>query len=156
MSSTFYANAVKGDGVTAFVNAQAVIPLRLKNMTDWFGAIGTSDSSHFVTIPYQASTLYAICLTANQNGGRSRTYRKSRLDYVEKCNDFATSAMSFLVQTTAVQGAAHNNPTLTLSVTFNAAGGPTKIASSDSGQLAVSWPSSYSFESIDVQVIQSG
>lgn len=155
-SSIFVASNVDGDGVTPFINPQAVVATTLKNMSRWFGGIGTSGSSNFVTVPYQESTLYQIALTANQNNAGSVNYRKSRMDFVEKDNEFATSAKSFLVQSTAIQGAANTNGTLTLTVEFGSVGGGTTIASSQAGVLAISWPTTYNFISIDVQVIQSG
>jgi hypothetical protein len=97
-----------------------------------------------------------VTLMANLNQFGSGSYRKSICQYVEKDNDFATSAKSFVTTSTVVQGAANLNGLMAFTVEFGAVGGGTSIASSNSGFLAVSWPSSYSFEQIDVQLIASG
>lgn len=154
--STFYANSVKGDAATPFVNAQSTVPIEVKNAARWFGAIKHSGASHYVLVPYQQSSIYRVTLTANPSSRGSQSYRKSRCDYVEKDNDFEGSAQSFLTQTTVVEGAGNRNGKLSLNVAFGTVGGGTSIPSSDSGVLAISWPDAYSCESIDVQLITSG
>jgi hypothetical protein len=158
-ASTFYVGTIKGDGATPFVNAQSTVPLQMKNMSRWFGPIGTSGGSSFITVPYQYGTEYEITLTANQGGGAG-VYRKTRTDRVIKDNDFNVSAKSFLTQSTIIQGPDRSGTTgttaLTLTVEFGAVGGTATIANSNSGVLAVSWPVAYTNVSIDIQLIQSG
>lgn len=155
-NSIFVAENVQGDGVTTFLNPQANVATQLKNMQRWFGGIGTSGGSNFVNIPYQQSGVWQLTLTANQNAGGSANYRKTRMDWVEKDNEFATSAKSFLVQNTTIQGAANTNGLLTLTAEFATVGGGTTIASSNAGLLAISWPTTYTQVSIEVQQITSG
>lgn len=155
-SSRISLRNIKGDGVTRLVQNQSVVPLGSITGTLWFGPIATSGASHFVLVPYQRSSLYMMTLTANQNAGVNANYRKSRCDYVEKDNEFNGAFNSFIVQATVVQGAANTNGLLTLTAEFGAVGGTATIAESQSGDLAISWPNTYSSESIDVQLIQSG
>jgi hypothetical protein len=155
-SSVFTANGVVGDQVTPFINPQPNVNIKIRDASDWFGPIATSGSRHFVQIPYQASSVYMVTLAANLNQFGSGSYRKSICQYVEKDNDFATSAKSFLTTSMVVQGAANLNGLMAVTVEFGAVGGGSSIASSNAGWLAVSWPSTYSFEQIDVQLIASG
>ena len=130
--------------------------MQLKNAADWFGPVYASGSHHYIQIPYQASSLYQICLTANQNVSGSGSYRKSRLDFVEKNNDFNGGLRSFVTQQTQIQGATNLNGSLAMNVEFAYVGGGTNIEQSNAGVLTVSWPSSYTFESADVQLLASG
>lgn len=160
-TSIFSAQNVQGDGVTPFLNAQASVSTTLKNMDRWFGGIGTSGGSSFVTFPYQPSGIYQVTLTANQNAPGSGAYRKSRADLVQKMNDFINpSALSLLNFSTLIQGPSNSgtsgNATLILNIEFGAVGGGTSIPTSSSGLLAVSWPTTYTSVSIDIQVLQSG
>lgn len=151
-----YLANVKGDQLQPLINPQSNVLVRIKNCTDWFGPIAALSTSNYVLLPYQNANLWQFALAANQNSGGSGSYRKARLDFIEKDNDFSGSLKSFLTQATAVQGAANTNGTLTLTAEFNQVGGGANIASSNSGCIAVSWPNTYSFVSVDVQQIVSG
>jgi hypothetical protein len=154
--STFYAAAIKGDGVTPFINNQSAVLLGSIKGSNWFGAQANASSRDYVLVPYQQSSLYQITVTANQNEAGSGSYRKSSLLYAQKDNDFTGTARSYLNTVTAIEGAAHTNPVLDIDVEFGAVGGGVDIASADSGNIAISWPDTYSFVSVDVQLINSG
>lgn len=151
----FYASGVKGDKLQPFINPQANFNVSIKSSTDWFGPIASLGSSNYVLLPHQSANLWTVGLLANQGGGAG-VYRKGRMDNVEKDNDFATSAKSFLVQATAVQGAANTNPALTLVAEFNQPGAGATIASQNAGVVSISWPNSYTNVSIDAQSVVSG
>jgi hypothetical protein len=107
----------------------------------------------YVLIPYQQSNAYMAALTVNQNVGGSGAYRKTRVEFIQKDNDFNASNKSFVNQATAIQGANNTNGAVTFTVEFGSVGGGTVIASSDSGNLAISWPNTYTFEDIQVDVL---
>jgi hypothetical protein len=155
-SSVFTANGVIGDQGTPFINAQPNVPIKIRGSSDWFGRIGTRGSHHYVLLPYQASSLYMVTLTANQTVGGGNSYRKSICQYIEKDNDFSDSPKSFLSTATVVQGAANTNGLMSLTAAFGSVAGGTSIPSSNSGWLAIYWPSAYSFEQIDAQLLSSG
>lgn len=152
-STQCFLNNVKGDALQPLLNSQSVFPVRIKNATDWFGpvALWPNTGVAYSLIPYQAANLWQVALGANPNQAGSGSYRKCRLDNVEKDNDNATSNKSFIVQNTAIQGAANTNPALTLTAEFNQPGGGANIASANTGVMAVSWPNTYTFVSVDVQ-----
>jgi hypothetical protein len=154
-ASTAIFQNLQGDATQTLVNNQStVIIKKIIGCTDWFGAIGTSGASHFVLVPYQFSNLYQIGLRANINAGGSANYRKSTMTFAQKDNDFSGTAKSFVNITIPVQGAANLNGVVATVVEFTAVGGTTNIASSNSGNLAISWPNGYTSESIDVQMLQ--
>lgn len=151
--SAFRAVNVQGDLLTVICDNQATVPITIRNCRDWFGAIGASGSSHFVTVPYQFSNVYQITLRANINAGGNVNYRKCTMTFAEKDNDFSGSAKSFIATATPIQGAANTNGVIATVVEFGTVGGGTNIAQANSGSLAISWPNSYSSESIDVQMM---
>lgn len=153
-TSAFRAFDCIGDKTQVLCNAQATVPVVIRRCTDWFGSISTSGASHFVTFPYQYSNLWQVSVSMNQNTGGSASYRKSTVINLEKDNDFAASAKSFLVSNVLVQGAANLNGLLTLTPEFNAVGGGASIASSNAGVICVSWPlAGVGNETVDVQQI---
>jgi hypothetical protein len=153
-SSIFRALDCIGDKVQVLCNAQSTVQQIIRRCTDWFGAIGTSGASHFVTFPYQFSNAWQVAVTVNQNTGGSASYRKTTVINVEKDNDFSASAKSFLSATVLVQGAANTNGILNITPEFNAVGGGNNIASSNSGVICCSWPlANVGNETVDVQQI---
>jgi len=154
--TTVYLEGIKGDHLQPLVNPQAQFQAQIKNCTDWFGPIGAISTVNYYLLPYGPANVWQVSLVANQNAGGSGSYRKGRIDFIEKDNDFATSAKSFLVQATSVQGAANTNPTLSMTAEFNQPGGGATIASSNSGCIAISWPNTYSIISVDAQQVLSG
>lgn len=153
-SSAFRAFDCIGDKVQTLCNAQQTVPMIIRRCTDWFGPISTSGASRFVTFPYQFSNVWQVSVSLNQNTGGSASYRKSTVINLEKDNDFSGSAKSFLTSNVLVQGAANTNGVLTLTPEFNAVGGTTTIASSNSGVICVSWPlANVGNETVDVQQI---
>lgn len=153
-TSAFRAFDCIGDKVQVLCNAQSTVPITIRRCTDWFGGIGTSGSSHFVTFPYQFSNIWQVSVSLNQNNPGNSSYRKSTAINIEKDNDFATSAKSFIVSNVLVQGAANLNGLLTLTTEFASVGGTTTIAISNSGVICVSWPlTNVTNEVVDVQMI---
>ncbi len=145
---------LQGDATQTLINNQStVLVYPIRGCSDWFGPIATSGASHFVLVPYQFSNAYEITLRANINAGGGTQYRKITVTNVEKDNDFAAAAKSFLTTNVKIQGAANLNGLIATVVEFGAVGGGATIANSNSGSLAISWPNTYSSESIDVQII---
>lgn len=154
-SSQCYLANIKGDAIQPLFTPQSNFAVRLKNATDWFGALANwpNTNVNYVLVPFGPGNLWQVALGVNENQAGSGAYRKCRLDNIEKDNDFAASAKSFLVQATAVQGAANTNGLITLTAEFNQPGGTATVASVNSGVMSLSWPNSYAsaFTSIDVQ-----
>lgn len=155
-SSKLQVTSLQGDNSCPLINAQGTVRTILKGNTDWWGATGNASSRDFVLIPYGPSAAYRITLTANQNVGGSGSYRKSITMFVEKDNDFNGTAQSFLSTATVVQGAANTNGLMNMTVEFGAVGGGAAIPSSDAGMLAVSWPQAYTFETLDIEILNLG
>jgi hypothetical protein len=154
-ASACYLGGVKGDAVTPLVNAQSTVIVQFGNpLKDWFGPITTSGASHVVLgVPYQFANAWQITLRANINSGGNASYRKITVTNVEKDNDFAASAKSFITTNILIQGAANLNGVIATVVEFGTVGGTQTIALSNSGNLAISWPNTYTSESVDVQVL---
>lgn len=152
-TSTFTLKNIEGSGRRLF-NSQGTVPVYAVQLHNWLAAIATSGASHFILVPYQFSNLYQVSLRVNINAAGSIVYRKSKLVFVQKDNDFSGTAKSFVNTATMVEGAANTNGLITFVAEFTAVGGGANIASSNSGDLAFSWPSTYSIESVDVQIIQ--
>jgi hypothetical protein len=152
-TSTFALTNISGSGRRLF-NSQGTVPVTAKGLRNWLAPIATSGASHFVLVPYQESNAYQVCLRANLNSGGSANYRKTKLVFVQKDNDFSGTAKSFVNFATAVEGAANLNGLVGFVAEFGSVGGGTNIASSNFGDLAFSWPNTYTSESIDVQIVQ--
>jgi hypothetical protein len=152
-TSTFSLTDITGSGRRLF-NSQGTVPVAAKGLRNWLAPIATSGASHFVLVPYQESNVYQACLRANLNSGGGSAYRKSKLVFVQKDNDFSGTAKSFVNFTTAVEGAANLNGLVSFTAEFGSVGGGSNIALSSSGDLAFSWPNTYTSESIDVQLVQ--
>jgi hypothetical protein len=151
VAGAFRASGCKGDATQQLVNVQLPIPVSIRNCEDWFGVISSTGSSHVVTVPYQRSNTYQITLRANMNFTGNSDYRKCIVTYAVKSNDFTGSTPTSYIDTAvAVQGAAHGNGAMTLVVEFGAVGGNTNIPLSNSGVLAISWPNTYSSESVEI------
>lgn len=145
---------LQGDAIQTLINNQSTVLIYpIRGCSDWFGPIATSGASHFVLVPYQFSNGYEITLRANINAGGGTQYRKITVTNAEKDNDFAGSAKSFINTNVKIQGAANLNGFIATVVEFGAVGGTTTIANSNSGSLAISWPNTYTSESLDVQMI---
>ena len=144
---------LRGDASQTLVNNQSTVSVIIQNCVGWFGAIATSGSKRYVLVPYQFSNVYQITLRANINSGGNADYRKSSVLLVEKDNDYSSGAKSFISTSIPIQGAANLNGVIAIAAEFGAVGGNTSISMSDSGSLAISWPATYSYESIDVQIV---
>lgn len=154
-SGSFRASGCKGDATQSLLNAQSAVAVSVRNCQDWFGVIATSGASHFVTVPYQFANVYQVTLKANTAPGGGAQYRNCTVTNVVKSNDFAAGPVltSYLTTNIPIQGAAHGNIVAATVVEFGAVGGGVTTASANSGIIAISWPSAYANESIDVQMV---
>jgi len=152
-SSVLSVTNLQGDASQILVNNQSIVQYTIRNCRDWFGPISTSGAKHYVVVPYQFSNVYQITLRANINVGGLADYRKTAVVLAEKDNDYSAGYKSFITTAVPIQGAANLNGPIAVTVEFGSVGGGTVITNSNSGSLAVSWPGTYTYESIDVQMI---
>jgi hypothetical protein len=146
-------SGLRGDATQTLVNNQSTVTVVIQNCLGWFGPIATSGSKRYVLIPYQFSNVYQITLRANINVGGNADYRKATVLLVEKDNDYSSGAKSFITASVPIQGAANLNGVIAVAAEFGSVGGGTAISMADSGSLSISWPSTYTYESIDVQML---
>jgi hypothetical protein len=143
---------LRGDARQSLINDQSAVPVTVRGCEDWFGAVRTEHSRHYVLVPYQLSNVYEIMLRANVSSDGKPDYLKSVILLAEKDNDRRNGNRSFITTKVSIQGAAHLNGPVALAVEFGKVGGGTEISQSDFGSLAVSWPDGYTHESIDIQM----
>jgi hypothetical protein len=153
--SAFRAFGCKGDRSQMLVNAQSATPISVRDCTDWFGVIATSGGSNYIQLPYQHANLYQVIVKANLASGGDANYRKIGIRLIEKNNDFTAGPVktSFVSSATPITPAANSNGNLTITSEFGTVGGTASIPISNSGMLAISWPTSYANVTVDAQML---
>lgn len=157
-SSSFFIKDVDGDGVQVLLNAQSTVPVKWKNLNNWWGEVQSSGAYNYVFLPYQQSSLYQVTLSANGNAAGNPNYSKSISVYVGKMNDYGSSgATSYITQNTVYADPAGLSGIGQLALTALFGGVPgttgsgTSVAQSASGQMYVAWSNAYTQVSLDIQ-----
>ncbi len=145
---------IQGGGRLLF-NPQAAVPVHCLGLKDWLDAPATSGSRRFVKVPVQQSQVVSISMKANTHPAGNVDYRKAsqfKLVYGQDYDGSTPVTQSYLVETIAFPyiGAPSK---IDLAAEIGAVGGGTSVGGHlGSGFLALSWPSSYASEVIDVRL----
>jgi hypothetical protein len=152
-TSRFVASGMKGDGITALVNAQATVQVKLKGNQNWLGAQVSGSGQIGVKVPYQLGNQWLVTVRANPSVVGDSNYRHTATFAVQKQNTFDGALKEeALTQANVLVAPANGLTAISMQLDIGAIGAGATITNLSTSGYAFMTVASATFTSVEFEV----